>query len=90
VGVHWAPSADKHGIPREDAIYAIGHAAARASLEVRSGETTVVFVGHPHGQTERYIEVIVALTPPRDLVIFHVMQLSDLYRHLIDENGESA
>ena len=32
---------------------------------------------------------IAVLAPPRDLVIFHVMELSDLYRYLVDWEGES-
>ena len=48
-----------------------------------------MYVGHPRGQTGRYVEVIAALVPPRDLVIFHVMELSDVYRHLVDKEGES-
>lgn len=45
----------------------------------------MVYVGHPHAQTERYVEVIAAIRPPRDLVIFHAMPLTDLYRHLLHE-----
>jgi hypothetical protein len=80
--IEWTFSADKHGIPHADALYAIGHAVGSEEVVGRPGETTTVFVGHPHGQTDRYIEVIVAMRPPRDLVIFHVMPLTDLYRHL--------
>ena len=89
VAIRWASSADKHFIPREDALYAISHAAGQTQLEARAGEVTIVYVGHPHGRTDRYVEVIAALVPPRDLVIFHVMELSDLYRHLVDKEGES-
>ena len=89
MAVRWASSADKHVIPREDALYAISHAAGQAQIEGGAGEVTIVYVGHPHGQTDRYVEVIAALVPPRDLVIFHVMELSDLYRHLVNREGES-
>lgn len=81
--VQWASSADKHGVPHEDAIYAIAHAVGSEQLQGRPGEITTVYVGHPHGQTDRYIEVIVALRQPSTMVVFHVMPLSDLYRHLI-------
>jgi hypothetical protein len=89
MAIRWASSADKHFIPREDALYAIGHAVAQAQLDGRAGEVTIVYVGHPHEQTDRYLEVIVALTPPRDLAIFHVMHLSDVYRHLLGNEGET-
>lgn len=85
MGVEWPASADKHGISHEDALYAMTHAEGATQVEGRPGEVTTVYVGHPHGQTDRYIEVIAAMRPPRTLTIFHVMQLSDLYRHLVNE-----
>lgn len=84
MGVEWPKSADKHGIPHEHALYAMTNAEGSEELEGKPGETTVVYVGHPHGQTDRYIEVIAAFRPPDMFTIFHVMPLSDLYRHLID------
>lgn len=85
MGVEFKASADKHGIPREDSIYAMIHAEASAEVEGEPGETAVVYVGHPHGQTDRYLEVIAAHQPPRTIVIFHSMPLSDLFRHLLNE-----
>lgn len=85
MGVQFTSSADKHRIPREDSLYAIMHAEASVQVEGEAGETTTVYVGRPHGQTERYLEVIAAHRPPRTIVIFHSMPLSDLYRHLLHE-----
>lgn len=85
MGVRFTSSADKHGIPREDSLYAIMHAKASAEVEGEAGETTMVYVGHPHGQTDRCIEVIAAHRLPRTIVIFHAMPLGDLFRHLLDE-----
>lgn len=85
MAIEWAGSADRHGIPHEDAMYAIANAEASAEVEGRPDEVTVVYVGHPHAQTDRYLEVIAVRRPPRDLVIFHVMELTDLYRHLLYE-----
>lgn len=65
VGVEWARSADKHKISHEDALYAMTHAEPTAELDAEPGERIVVYVGHPHGQTERYLEVIAAHRPPR-------------------------
>lgn len=48
----------------------------------------MVYVGHPHGQTERYLEVIAAHQPPRTIVVFHVMPLTDQFRYLLHE-GEA-
>ena len=49
----------------------------------------MVYVGRAHAQSEQRLEVIAALRPPRTMVIFHVMELSDLYRHLASEEGEN-
>lgn len=85
MGVEWARSADKHGVPREDALYALIHYEVSAEVEGEQGEKTIVYVGHPHGQTERYLEVIAAHRPPRTIVIFHVMPLTDMFRYLLHE-----
>jgi hypothetical protein len=85
MGIEWTASSAKHGISRDDALYALTHAEASAEVDGFPGETTVVYVGHPHGQTERYIEVVAAHRPPRTMVIFHVMELSDLYRELLSK-----
>lgn len=85
MGVEFTDSADKHGIPRADSLHAMIHADASAELEGLPGETTIVYIGHPHGQTDHYIEVIAGHRPPRDVWIFHSMPLSDLYRYLLDE-----
>lgn len=75
-------SASKHRIPNTDAIHAMVNTEASAPIEGREGEVTRVFVGHPHSQTDRYIEVIVSQRG-EDFVVFHVMPLSDLYRDLL-------
>lgn len=85
VAINWAPSAAKHGVPRSDAVHAIQHAVYSTELEGFPGEVTTLYIGHPHPQTDRFLEVITALRPPRTLIIFHVMPLSDLYRHLLEE-----
>lgn len=85
MAVQYTNSADKHGVPREDSLYAMLHAEVSAELDGEPGEVTMVYIGHPHGQTDRYIEVIAAHRPPRTVVIFHSMPLSDLYRYLLSE-----
>lgn len=87
MGVQFANSADKHGIPREDTLYAIMNAEVSAEVEGEPGEVTMVYVGHPHGQTDRYIEVIAAHRPPRTIVIFHAMPLSGLFKNLLSEGN---
>ena len=69
----FSPSADKHGIPREDAVY-----AAR-----RPGERSFMFVGLPHQHAMRYIEVGVAVDGRGNRKIFHAMEVTDLYRYIV-------
>ncbi|WP_201276641.1 hypothetical protein [Marisediminicola senii] len=85
MGVEWTRSADKHDVPREDALYVMMHFQVSAEVEGEPGETTIVYVGHPHGQTERYLEVIAAHRAPRTIIIFDVMPLTDAFRHLLSK-----
>lgn len=86
MGVEFRTSSDKHGISREDTLYAMMNAEVACELEGgRQGETRMLYIGHPHGQTDRYIEVIAAHRHPRTIIIYHSMPLSDLYRHLLYE-----
>lgn len=88
VGVTWAASADRHGISHDDAMHAILNPQGLDTLEEGPGGTVTVFVGHPHPQTDQWIEVIARTVPPRTMVVFHVMELSDLYRYLLHEGEE--
>lgn len=54
-------------------------------VEGRNNRPTTVYVGRPHPQTDRRIEVIAWVEPPATVVIFHVMEVTHLYRHLIRE-----
>ncbi len=75
VAVSWTTSADKHGIPRE-ALYAIGHAYAWYDDfgDPRPGHdmTPRLYIGPSRFGT---LEVLVNITPPADILIFHVMPL---------------
>ena len=42
-----------------------------------------MFVGLPHPQAMRYLEVGVAVDGRGRRIIFHAMEVTDLYRHLI-------
>ena len=86
--VEWTPSADRHGIDHEDILWAISHATGSEELQPRidrPGETVRVFVGRPYAGSRRFIEVIALIRPPRTIVVFHAMELSDLFRHLAVE-----
>lgn len=86
--MEWSRSADKHGITREGALCAMMQAEVTAEIEGEPGDQTIVYIGHPHGQAERYLEVIAAHQPPRTVVVFHVMDLTDQFRYLLHE-GEA-
>ncbi|WP_026373827.1 hypothetical protein [Agrococcus lahaulensis] len=86
MGIHYTASAAKHGIPEVDAIYAMLNHEGQVDQRGRDARTVKVFVGHPHAQTDRYIEVI-ATMDGSDVVIFHAMPLSDIYRHLLAPDG---
>jgi hypothetical protein len=77
MAITWAPSADKHGIDREDALYAIMNAyyVEREFDEPRPPATVrpTLFIGPPRQLGGDLLEVMVEVTPPRDLHIFHVM-----------------
>lgn len=82
--IEWAPSASKHGIPTLDAAWAVAHYEVTADLDVTGDEVTRLYIGHPHAQAlpDDYLEVLASIRPQR-IKIFHVMRLSDLYRHLL-------
>lgn len=44
-----------------------------------------MFVGHPHPQRSHYLEVISAICPMHNLVIFPSMPLTEVHRHLLHE-----
>lgn len=83
VAVTFTSSADRHKIPRDDAVYAMLNAEVSAQVPGNPGRVTMLYIGHPHAQTDRYIEVIAEVNPPDGVKIFHVMDLSDMYRHLV-------
>jgi hypothetical protein len=78
----FAPSADRHGISRAAAVYAIIHAVGREVSGREGRRLKVAYVGHPHAQTDRYIEIVVMEWEPRNVAGFHAMDLSDNFRHL--------
>lgn len=89
VAIRFTKSAGRHNITQADALYALTHAVNTQPIEGRDGQPTRVFVGRPHAQSRRYIEVIVAVTHTGDIVVFHAMELTDTWRHLVYEAGHT-
>ncbi|WP_458108357.1 hypothetical protein M1D51_02200 [Arthrobacter sp. R3-55] len=77
MGIRWASSADKHGIDREDALHAILNYMYRIEQfdEPRVDTTTRpdLFIGSSRDRRTT-IEVMAVITPPGDILIFHVME----------------
>ncbi len=80
----FAGSADKHGVPRADAEYAVLHHVDYEILQPRRpGEQSFMFVGPPHALARRYLEVGVAVDGRGRRLVFHAMEVTDLFRHLL-------
>ncbi|HAG59082.1 MAG TPA: hypothetical protein DIT15_07820 [Arthrobacter bacterium] len=77
MGIIWAASADKHGIDREDALNAIlnqiYHVQQFDEPRVDLGTRPDLFIG-PTRDRRRMLEVMAVITPPNDILIFHVME----------------
>ncbi len=89
----WADSANKHRVPRADQVYAIVHASYRVRLESEKLDEGDVwlYIGHPHAQTEREIEVLVNVyADGRESLILHAMGLGPKFRRYREEhpNGD--
>ena len=70
--------------PHIHAEYAVMHHVDYEILQPRrAGEQSFMFVGLPHPQALRYLEVGVAVDGRGRRTIFHVMEVTDLYRHLV-------
>lgn len=84
MAIEFDDSADRHDIPHDDVLYAMTHYVGTDEVDGRTRDLTRVFVGKPHEQAKRYIEVIAKMSHG-DIVIFHAMELSDNYRYLLHE-----
>lgn len=85
----WESSCEKHGISREEIIYVLLHAPYVANLDERPDEGRIrVYMGPPHAQTDREIEVLVHDYPEsgQRARIFHAMQLGPKFRRFREEN----
>lgn len=74
----FAASADKPGVPHEDAMYAIAnemHSEENFSEPRVPGRgSPTLFIGPPRKLGGPLLEILVEITPPRDVFIFHVME----------------
>ena len=87
----WAPSASKHGIPHDEALYAMLHAeAVYEDFEPpREGFQTspTLYIGPSRFGT---LEVMVTVVPPSGINVFHVMRLRASTRLSVGFDGETG
>lgn len=72
-------------------MYAIVHANYKSRLESEKHDEGDVwlYIGHPHAQTEREIEVLVnGYTDGREAPVFHAMDLGTKFRRYREENQD--
>ncbi|MGC4176094.1 hypothetical protein [Demequina sp.] len=85
MGVTWTASADKHGIPHDEALYSMAH-AVHVAQDVRSaGQSATLFIGPSRFGT---LEVLAEITPPDGVMIFHVMRLRESTRTAVGYEGD--
>lgn len=86
----WTNSTNKHGVPRGDQIHALLHPTYVAELvgELPESGRIMLFIGHPHPQTDREVEILVHEYPNtgEEALIFHAMQLAPKYRRYREEH----
>lgn len=91
MAITWNAAADKHRIPREEALYAMFHAhavvhgfgAPRPGFSV----SPTLFIGPSRYGT---LEVLVILSPPEEMFIFHVMLLRASTAQAAEYEGEGS
>jgi hypothetical protein len=87
----WADSTNKHAIPRQDQMYAILSADYRIRLDSEKLDDGDVwlYIGRPHAQTDREIEVLVNVySDGRDALVFHAMTLGPKFRRFREEHPD--
>jgi hypothetical protein len=91
VAPQWAESTNKHGIPRADQIHAIVNATYKARIENDddgAGEIWL-YIGHPHPQSEREIEILVkTYSDGHSALVFHAMELGPNFRRHREEHPD--
>ncbi|WP_129583309.1 hypothetical protein [Actinomyces mediterranea] len=89
MAIRFTKSAGRHGVSQQEALHAVFHHVNAASIEGEPGDKTMVFVGLPHPQARRFIEVIASIRGSADIKIFHAMEVTDAWKHLVYEAGHT-
>ena len=76
MGIRWTASADKHGVDRADALNAIlnrlYHIEEFDEPREPGARRPDLFIG-PTRDRSQLLEIMANITPPNDIVIFHMM-----------------
>lgn len=87
--ITWSDSADKHGVDREDALYAMMHNYVYVpefdDPRVPGAARPDLFIGPPRQLGGALLEVMTETVPPRGIHIFHVMIAREKFLALLDE-----
>lgn len=86
MAIHWTPSADKHGIARDEVLWAMNHATATLAWPpAREGRPIIptLFVGPSRFGT---LEVLAEIGQG-SVVIFHAMPLRAATQRRLDQEG---
>ena len=86
----WEPSSEKHGIPRNDQVYAILNATYVADLGPSDNDGVLrLYIGPEHPQTARELEILVNhFADGREASIFHAMRLGPKFRRYREEHPD--
>ncbi|MFS0700273.1 hypothetical protein AB6N24_09905 [Cellulomonas sp. 179-A 4D5 NHS] len=92
MAMRWADSTGKHGVAREDAV----HAMLNAYLHVPSFDDPRVpgasrpdlWIGPQRTLGAPLLEVMTETIPPRDVLVFHVMEARAKFLVLLEEEEE--
>ncbi len=91
MAIRWTDSADKHGIPHEDALHAVANAVyeeyAFDEPRVPGHARPDLYIGPARGGAP-LLEVMLEVLNPRDLVIFHVMIARDNHLRRMKGDGD--
>lgn len=77
----YRPSAFKHGIRKEEMLYAMINNIVETEIPGRNGLSDVtLFIGYGDERKRYYLEVIAEITSDGEIVIFHAMRLREKIR----------
>ena len=90
--VTWSESADKHSVPRDEALYAMSHAhAIYPAFQAPRGRLPPLTHPVHRPVPVRTLEVIAIVAPPADVHIFHGMVLRESTRNSVGyQEGEQS